>query len=68
MRKLRLMWHFRNDEQAFSTDKFSPKTFSNPRNKDVIIETYLISSEEGLLEIEIPSRRYNNLTKEKRDA
>ena len=39
-RKLRL-WHFRNDEQTFSTDKFRPKSSFNPRNKDTIIETYL---------------------------
>ena len=32
-RKLRLIWHFRNDEQTFSTDKFRPKSFFNPRIK-----------------------------------
>ena len=67
-RKLRLIWHFRNDERTFSTDKFRPKSSVNPRNKDAIIETYLSSLEERLLDIEIPSRRYNNLTKEERDA
>ena len=67
-RKLRLIWHFRNDERTFSTDKFRPKSSFNPRNKDAIIETYLSSLEERLLDIEIPSRRYNNLTKEERDA
>ena len=63
-RKLRLMWHFRNDDRTFSTDKSS----FNPRNKDAIIETYLSCLEERLLDIDIPSKRYNNLTKEERDA
>ena len=67
-RKLPLIWHFRNDERTFSTDKFRPKSSFNPRNKDAIIETYISSLEERLLDIEIPSRRYNNLTKEERDA
>ena len=40
-RKLRLMWHFRNDERTLSTDKFRPKSSFNPRNKDTITETYL---------------------------
>ena len=67
-RKLCLMWHFRNDERTFSTDKLRPKSSFNPRNKDTIIETYLSCLEERLLDIEIPSKRYNNLTKEERDA
>ena len=67
-RKLRLIWHFRNDKRTFSTDKFRPKSSFNPRNKDAIIETYLSSLEERLLDIEIPSRRYNNLTKEERNT
>ena len=62
------MWHFRNDERTFSTDKLRPKSSFNPRNKDTIIETYLSCLEERLLDIEIPSKRYNNLTKEERDA
>ena len=40
-RKLRLMWHFRNDERTFLIDEFRPKSSFNPRNKDTIIETYL---------------------------
>ena len=35
-RKLRLMWHFRNDEQTFTAEKFRPKSSFNPRNKDAI--------------------------------
>ena len=41
-RKLRLRWHFRNDERIFDCNtKFRPKSTFNPKNKDVIIETYL---------------------------
>ena len=67
-RKLRLMWHFRNDERSFAADRFRPKSSFNPRNKDVIIETYLSCLEERLLDIEIPSKRFNNLTKKEREA
>ena len=62
-RKLRL--HFRN-ERSFAADR--PKSSFNPRNKDVIIETYLSCLEERLLDIEIPSKRFNNLTKEIQEA
>ena len=67
-RKLRLMWHFRDDERTFSTDKFRPTPSFNPRNKDTIIKAYLNFFEDRLLDIEVPSKRYNNLTKEKRGA
>ena len=67
-RKFPVMLDFRNDYQTFKTDKFRPKSSFNSRNKDIIIETYLSCLEEKLLDIEIPSKRYNNLTKEDRDA
>ena len=67
-RKLRLMWHFRNDERSFVADRFRPKSSFNSGNKDVIIETYLSCLEERLLDIEIPSKRFNNLTREEREA
>ena len=67
-RKLRLMWHFRNGERSFAADRFRPKSSFNPRNKDAIIETYLSCLEERLLDIEIPSKRFNNRTKEEREA
>ena len=35
-RKLRPMWHFRNDEKPFQYDKFRPKSTLNPSNKDTI--------------------------------
>ena len=67
-RKLQLMWHFRNDERSFAADRFRPKSSFNPRNKDVIIEIYLTCLEEKLLDTEIPSKRFNNLTKEEWEA
>ena len=59
------MWHFRNDERTFSTDKLRPKSSFNPRNKDTIIETYLSSLEERLLDIEIPSKRYIDILQDR---
>ena len=67
-RKLRLMWYFRNDEKSFAADRFRAKSSFNARNKDVIIETYLSCLEERLLNTEIPPKRFNNLTKEEREA
>ena len=66
--KLCLMWRSSNDERTFATDKFRPKSSFNPRNKDAIIETYLSRLEERILDIEIPSKKYLNITKEERDA
>ena len=63
------MWYFRNDERIFDCDtKFRPKSTFNPRNKDVIIETYLSSLEEILLDIDIPKDKCNNLSKEEMNA
>ena len=67
-RKLRFMWHFRNDQRSFAADRFKPKSSFNPKNKDVIIEIYLSCLEERLLDIGIPSKRFNRLTKEEREA
>ena len=62
-RKLRLMWHFQNDERTFTAEKFRPKSSFNPSNKDTIIETYLSCLDKRLLDINILFKRYNNLTK-----
>ena len=68
-RKLILMWHFRSDERIFDCNtKFRPKSTFNPKNKDVITETYLSSLEEKLLDIDIPKDKFSNLSKEERDA
>ena len=52
------MWHFRNDEKSFPDENFRPKSAYNPRNKDTVIETYLSSLEERLLDIDISSKRF----------
>ena len=52
----------------FSRERFKPKAPLNPRNKDDVIETYLSCLEESLLGIGIPSKRFNNLTKDERNA
>ena len=67
-RKLQLMWHFRNDDKPFPYEKFRPRSTFNPRNKDTVIETYLSSLKERLLDIDIFSKIFNNLTKEERNA
>ena len=67
-RKLRLMWHLRNDERPFSQEGFKPKSTFDPRNKNAVDETYLSCLEERLLDIEIPSKRFNNLNKDERNA
>ena len=58
----------KNDVRSFVTDRFRPKSSFNPRNKYVIIETYLNCLEERLLDNDIPSKRFKNLTKEEREA
>ena len=67
-RNLRLMWHFRNDEKPFPYETFRPKSTFSLRNKDSVIETYLGSQEERLLDTDISSKRFNNLTKEERNT
>ena len=62
------MWHFRNDEKPFHYNKFRSKSTFHSRNKDTIIETYLTCLEERLLDIDISSKRFNNLTREERNA
>ena len=63
------MWHFQKDERTIHcSKKFRPKSIYNPKNKDVILETYLSSLEEKLLDIDIPKGKFNNLSKVERDA
>ena len=67
-RKLRLAWHFRNDEGNFSEfNPFRKKTNFNPKDKDVAIEMYLSKLEEEILNINT-KLKYHNVTKEERNA
>ena len=62
------MCYLRNDERLFDCNKkFRPKSTFNPKNKDVIIKTYVSSFEEKLLDIHIPKDNFNNLSKWERD-
>ena len=67
-KKLWLIWHFRNNEKPFPYEKFRSKSTFNPRNKETIIKTYLSGLDERLLDIDISSKRFNNPTKEERNA
>ena len=67
-RKRRLIWHFRSDERSFVADRFKTKSSFNLSKKDVMIDTYLSYLVERLLDIRIPSRIFNSLTKEELEA
>ena len=68
-RKLRLMWHFRNNKRIFDcSKKVRPKSTFNVKSKDVIVKTYLSSVEEKLLDIDIAEDKFSNLLKEERNA
>ena len=62
------MWYFRNAENPIWYEKFRPKFTFKIRLRDTVIKTYISSLEERLLNIDISSNRFNNKTKEKRNA
>ena len=62
------MWNFWNNEKPFPYKRFRSKSTFNPRNKDTVIQTYLSCLEERLLDVDISSKRLNNLTKEEHHA
>ena len=66
-RKLRLAWHFRNDEKTFESNPFRRKSKFNPKGKDAAIELYLSRLEEEILAIDT-NLKYSNLTREERNA
>ena len=51
------MCHFRNAKWSFVAGRFRPNSSLNPRNKDVIIETYVSCLEERWQDIKNPSKR-----------
>ena len=67
-RKLRLKWHFRNENKDIHRDMFKPKSKFNPREKDAAIELYLSSLDEKLLKVEVPKDKFNNLTHSEQKA
>ena len=64
-RKLKLTWYLRNDERP---EEIQTELTFNPRNNDVVIETYLSCLQESLIDIDVPSKTFNNLSKEERNA
>ena len=65
-RRLRLMLHFRDEEESNTTiNPFRSKSKFNPKGKDVSIELYLSPLEEEILDTKLT---YSNITKEEREA
>ena len=66
-RKLRLKWHFRNDEREITINPFQKKSKFTPKRSDAAIEIYLSRLEEEILNIDT-RLNYSNLNKEERKA
>ena len=66
-RKLRLKWHFRNEESTGTFNPFRRKSKFNPKGKDAAIEMYLSRLEEEILAIDT-KLGYSNLTREEKKA
>ena len=43
-RKLKFMWHYRNEEREFTINPFKKRSKFNPKRKDAAIEIYLTLS------------------------
>ena len=65
-RKLRLMWHFRNDHREFDVNPFKKKSKFNLKG-DAAIEMYLSHLEEEIFSLD-GKISYSNLTKGERNA
>ena len=65
-RKLRLMWHFRNDHREVDVNLFKKKSKFNPKG-DAAMEMYLSRLEEQNLSLD-EKISYFNLTKGERNA
>ena len=66
-RKLRVMWHFCNDEREFSYEPFKKKSKFDPKGKVAAIELYLSGLEEEISTLDYKVG-YSNLTKGESDA
>ena len=51
-RKLRLLWHFQNEESITISNSFKRKSAFNPNGKDAAIELYLSRMEEEIMAID----------------
>ena len=63
-RKLRLMWHYRNEERQIIINPFKKKSKFNPKRKDTAIEIYLSRLEEEIFSLD-KKLSYSNLSKER---
>ena len=59
-RKLRLLWHFQNEESITISNPFKKKSTFNPKGKDAAIELYLSRLEEEIMIIDT-RLSYSNL-------
>ena len=66
-RKLRLLWHFRNEESITISNPFKEKSTFNPKGRDAATELYLSRLEEEIMAIDT-RLSCSNLTKEERLA
>ena len=66
-RKLRLKWHFRNEESSGTFNPFRRKSKFNPKGKDAAIEIYLSRLEEEILGLDT-KLSFSNLSREERQA
>ena len=66
-RKLRLMWHHRNEEREITINTFKKKSKFNPKRKNTAIDIYLSRLEEEIFSLD-KKFSYSNLTKEERQA
>ena len=66
-RKLRLMWHYRNQEREIIINPFKKKSKFNPKRKDAAIKIYLSPLEEEIFALD-KKLSYSNLTKQERHA
>ena len=67
-RKLRLKWHYHNDNRIFDPNTFKPSSKFNPPKSDAAIELHLDLLEEKLLNLGPIKHKYSNLTREERKA
>ena len=66
-RRLRLMWHYRNEEGGGEINIFRKKSTFNPKGKDAAIEMYLSRLEEEILALDT-KLTYSNITREEKQA
>ena len=67
-RRMRLKWHYRNEDDDFSYSPFRPKSTFHPKNESVAIECYLSCIEEQIMSIVPEGNNYSNLSEGEKKA